>query len=454
MSATTTSIDAGKNRLLPVQLLRDGHGIYGIGVSDMYYFGAAARSSGVEQPLHRPAPMILRPDWFIDTEPSGAALQKIVGGFRVGPFMHSREERLRRIIHHEALNRAGLPWPPSGGEWWATDKKQQAHNRGVYHGLRVFSLHVINNLIGEALEQAADADAIKAARRFTFLHREPIYRAAAVSRRALQLTETFPALAIAIYSFDGTPGWGLFKEVNSDLAERKNFAAHLVDQGARLRDVAAVMNIPMMLRHVKPGVAHLASDVFCQHPEMLNFMPDTTPAQRIWLRVVRWACAKGNNDFGAWTAKHVSEIPGRRVREVGSFLSDLADWACAEGPSQQFITRPFSPSMSLKTVTTLSAQWHEAVASNMTGPDLALPPPWYPAAKVGDLEIVPIENSGDLYREGASMHHCVGTYAPDVRAGRLYVYSVRRDGERVATLALARDQTSTKAQLESASRPV
>ena len=103
--------------------------------------------------------------------------------------------------------------------------------------------------------------------------------------------------------------------------------------------------------------------------------------------------------------------------------------------------------MSLKTVTTLSAQWHEAVASNMTGPDLALPPPWYPAAKVGDLEIVPIQNSGDLYREGASMHHCAGTYADDIKAGWLYVYSVRRDGERVATLALARDQTSTKAQL-------
>ena len=76
MSATTTSIDAGKNRLLPVQLLRDGHGIYGIGVSDMYYFGAAAWSSGVEQPLHRPPPLILRPDWFIDTEPSGAAATK------------------------------------------------------------------------------------------------------------------------------------------------------------------------------------------------------------------------------------------------------------------------------------------------------------------------------------------------------------------------------------------
>jgi hypothetical protein len=45
------------------------------------------------------------------------------------------------------------------------------------------------------------------------------------------------------------------------------------------------------------------------------------------------------------------------------------------------------------------------------------------------------------------MHHCVGTYTGDIRDGHLYVYSVRRDGERVATLALARDQTGTKAQL-------
>src|SRR5262249_37234062 len=159
--ATTTGIDAIENRPLPVQLLRDGRGIYGIGVSDSYDFEAVARSCGVEQPLHRPPPLILRPAWFIDTEPSGAVVPKIVGGFRVGPFMRSCEERLRRFIHHEALNRAGLPWPPSQNfevRWWATDKKRQAHNRGVYHGLRVCSLYVINNLIGKALEEASDAD--------------------------------------------------------------------------------------------------------------------------------------------------------------------------------------------------------------------------------------------------------------------------------------------------------
>jgi hypothetical protein len=76
--------------------------------------------------------------------------------------------------------------------------RQQTHNRGVYHGLRILSLQVINNLIGKALEEAADGAALEAARRFTFEHRERIYRAAALSHRALQLTETFPVLALAI----------------------------------------------------------------------------------------------------------------------------------------------------------------------------------------------------------------------------------------------------------------
>jgi hypothetical protein len=34
------------------------------------------------------------------------------------------------------------------------------------------------------------------------------------------------------------------------------------------------------------------------------------------------------------------------------------------------------------------------------------------------------------------MHHCVGTYGDQVQRGDLYIYSIRRNGERAATLAL------------------
>ena len=126
-----------------------------------------------------------------------------------------------------------------------------------------------------------------------------------------------------------------------------------------------------------------------------------------------------------------------KTRFFGSCMT-LADWVRAShgNDGQQFVVRPFKPTMSLRTVTKLSAEWHEAVASNLTGPQHAFPTPWFPAARVNGMEIIPIDNSADLYREGASMHHCIGTYAEKVRGGRYYVYSIRRNGERVASAGL------------------
>jgi PcfJ-like protein len=217
------------------------------------------------------------------------------------------------------------------------------------------------------------------------------------------------------------------------------------------------MNIPMTLRDIKPGIAHLATDVFCQHPELLNFLPDATRRRRIWLLVVNWAFRKIDADFGVWTARHVPELPGRRDQEVGSFISDIADWVSAGKPpavrpgypapppaGHEFVVRPFTPSMSLRTVTALSADWHEAVAVAMDGPDATFPPPWYPAAKVGDFDFLPIEKSADLYREGAAMHHCIGTYVDAVQSGGCYVYSVRQADKRIATFTLARRAVSAE----------
>jgi hypothetical protein len=443
----------------PVELLRDGRGVYGIGISELFDIEAVAWSCGVEPEAwgfltfeHVPNALILRPDWFADTKPHRAALQKISGGFRHGPFEHTIEESLRRFIHHEALNQAGLSWPPppqqEGVRWWSKDPKQQARNRRIYHGLRHLSLYIINKLIGEALEAAADAGAVTAARRFIWRHRVDIYRAAALSRRALQLTETFPVLALAIYSsaldrlssdWSGTD-WAAHEARQADLAARKSEAAHLIDCGARLRDVAGLMNIPMALRTIKPGAAHLVGEVFRQRPDLLAFMPDTTPRQRIWLLVVGWANIKIGTEFGAWAARHVPEISGRTDRVVGNILGDLADFAEAglsRGEGSEFITRKFVPSMCLKTVTALSAAWHEAVANNLAeGPNATFPPPWYPAATVGGYEFLPIETASELYREGAVMHHCAGTYRARVQSSDLYCYSIRRNGERVATLAL------------------
>jgi hypothetical protein len=430
---------------MPVELLRDTRGIYGIGITESHDLEALAWSWGIDTNNNYPPPLILRPDYLERASRPygyGAALQPIFGGFRHGPFEHNTEERLRQFIHHEALRRAGLPWqfPHHRERWWSNDKAQQARNRCVYHGLRLLSVGVINRLISELHEAAADPDAIRVARRFTLRHREDVYRACALSPRALQLFETFPVAALASYT-GWAPSANRMEWYNNRLlrqwVQQRRDAVKLVESGARLRDVAAVLGIPLALRHVPPGAAHLVESVVLRHPDLIQWMPSQTPAAKIWLKLVDFAHCQGDDDFGRWIARHVSEIPGR-LNGVAHTVADLLDWVRAkEGSGREFVTRSFTPAMGLKAATQASQEWHEAVATHADcRQGLELPPPWFPAAKQGAFEIIPIVTAADLYREGQAMHHCVATYADRVREGACYVFSVRQSGNRVATVSL------------------
>jgi hypothetical protein len=420
----------------PVRLLRDHHGIYGIS-AETNFVGDMKLTS-----------LILRRDLLADADMHYRCypvLQPIFGGTRHGLFWYSLEEHMRQEIHHELLARRGLPWPRVE-RWWSSDPKQQARNRQMFHGLRLKSLAIINALIRQALSAAAEPDALKLARRFQFQYRYWIYRAAALNHRAMQLAEAFPALAVAIY-------------IDAD-KQRNQETAMMVEAGAPLRRVAEVMNIPMALRWVKPRAARAAlaaAEVCRRDPKLFHaHMPDSLPRAALWLRAIRRADDSGP-EFVEWTAQHCLQI-SNEPEALFSTLDDLSDWVKAgyraqvpphvrrallgrhnDAPSgEQFVTRPFSPDMSLRTVMKLSAEWHEAVANNMNGPDQTFPPPWCGAGQSNGYEIIPITTAGDLYLEGRAMHHCAGTLTRGVSAGRCYLFSIREHGERVATLELVR----------------
>jgi hypothetical protein len=425
-------------------LLRDERGIYGISAERDYGGGLA---------------LILRRDRLAEARDPHltAVLQPITGGRRrTGPFFRSLEEAFRSEIHHELLRRKGLCWPPPqerGVKWWSTDPKQQARNRQLFHGLRIKSLAIVNALIRQALAEAADPDALRLARRFSFGLRYPLYRAATLSQRAGQLAEVFPALAVMLFCAHST---------DTAAQRRRQEAIALVEAGAPLRRVAAAANFPMALRRVRPRTARwalAAGEICTQYPALFHaYLPDSHTRAKTWLRAVLGSADIGP-DYGEWTAKHCFEI-SNEPDALFSTLEDIADWvkACYRSTvpphvrrallgrnhpdsidhgGDQFVTRRFSPDMSLRTVLKLSGEWHEAVANNMTGPDGAFPPPWFEAGQLGGYNIIPIVSAGELYREGHAMRHCAGNYAADVHRGQLYLYSIREQGSRVATLALA-----------------
>ena len=132
-----------------------------------------------------------------------------------------------------------------------------------------------------------------------------------------------------------------------------------------------------------------------------------------------------------------AERAGMRWQAVEAILGDQM---ILRAQSEQFVHRQFNPDMSLATVTKLSADWHNAVAANMTGPNSEFPEPWCPGGGLGGFDIVPITSSAELYREGKLLHHCAGTYAGQVHSGECYIFSVRKDGAPLATLQLVRSE--------------
>ncbi|MCZ6509364.1 MAG: PcfJ domain-containing protein [Alphaproteobacteria bacterium] len=418
-----------------IEFLRDGKGIYGLMV---------ARPRGRRHDV-RPISFVLRPDKIrageIDDGLSfRAALHPLPR--RLHLFKQTTEYNLRCALGAAMVERAGM-FSDNG-------EKTASYDRRKYWGLISQAARIANSLIGQLIEEAADKDALRLARRFPIRERAQIYRAVSTSIRFRQLAETFPYLAAHILRMLGT------KEV------RFCEAYNMVERGAPLRDVANICDVPIVLRKIPPGAVIAANRVqsfLSDHPDFIHaYLPRTQPAIRRWLLAISYANQIGG-PFTEWTARHAADM-GNRLIEVASLLSDLRDWARAsyiastpahivqaingnaflsDRAGAKYITRQFDPGMSLSTVIQLSEEWHEAVANGEHENGREFPEPWCPAGSVNGYEIIPITNGADLYREGKAMHHCVGTYGDRVSYGEIYVYSVRENGERIATAELTRN---------------
>jgi hypothetical protein len=126
--------------------------------------------------------------------------------------------------------------------------------------------------------------------------------------------------------------------------------------------------------------------------------------------------------------KQVEDLPDHVLRACGL-------QGRHQGPAlnARLIERPFSPDMSIDTVRALSGVWHEAVALSDPATNSPLPAPWRGPAKIGDINILPLNSAAEIAAEGRAMYHCVGSYVGKVLCGESYLYSAR-NGSRLATI--------------------
>lgn len=70
--------------------------------------------------------------------------------------------------------------------------------------------------------------------------------------------------------------------------------------------------------------------------------------------------------------------------------------------------------------------------------DAPFPEPWIDGSQSDGYTISPIRTADELWDEGDRMHNCVANYVPDVIGGEAFFYHVSKDGDRAATVQLAK----------------
>jgi hypothetical protein len=222
-----------------------------------------------------------------------------------------------------------------------------------------------------------------------------------------------------------------------------------------LRGLMKEFHLAYPLRRLAAGALHrMEMQTFralgqCDPSTLAQAIPTNPSAQGIWLYAISSWCAVMRRRFDdgtihlEWALKNLTcDSP------IENTAADLADFVGANRET-------FNPRWSFARVTEESQAWHlalqKAEQSDRFKADYGFE--WDEAIDYAPLPHE-VEIDGHLFRalrsgkalweEGRDMHHCVSSYAREVLLGHSRIYSISRDGERMATVEFVKGQRPGK----------
>jgi hypothetical protein len=266
-------------------------------------------------------------------------------------------------------------------------------------------------------------------KRFRDEVRAPVAALAARHPRLADLTVSFPALAVALtHAPDPAP------------------LTALVVAGDPLASIAEAARVPLWLKKLPPESFFGALPPLPDSPDFVRRIANHLPQHRVnakaWLEAVALAAYWGNEDVAVWLAREVSRLKSRvRVLDRRQ-IRRIALWAWfSQQPGTRgaaLIEKPFRAAMNMATAQRWARQWIETVDLHLNLGDGKLADVWLTPASIDGYDFVPLATAADLVAEAEAMDNCLRTYGSDLAHNASRLWSVRRDGARVATLRLTR----------------
>lgn len=258
---------------------------------------------------------------------------------------------------------------------------------------------------------------------------QPRVRALAERHTRLKdLALSFPALLFAL----AVPRPGL---------DPARAIARVID-GAPLRELAEVARVPLWLRPIQPAAFKHAlpelpdGDIFRR--QISNYLP-TDPRQfASWSAAVAEAGQMADQAVALWLARELHHARGKLRLQMLRGLC-LWTWYSRHCRADTDVARPaaWTPAMGYDRAVGLAAQWLRTADLHLNLGREALADIWLTPAQIDGYDFVPLRTAADIAEEAVAMRHCVAEYGSYVRHDECRLWSMRRDGARIATIEIA-----------------
>jgi hypothetical protein len=246
--------------------------------------------------------------------------------------------------------------------------------------------------------------------------------------RIADLAASFPALLFAL----AVPRPGL------------NPARALVRviDGRGLAEVAMAADLPMWLRKLPAealaGPIQRLPDGELFRRQVANHLPRSPRLAPTWLQVVAEIAELAHEAAALWIARELVREP-RRVKPARLRLVGLWSWfsgqpaTCGHG----LIGRPWTPDMRIGAALAAADDWRTILALHLNLGREPITDMWLQAGCVAGYDFLPLSSIAAITEEANAMRNCLQTYGHSLAHNRARLWSVWRDGARVATLRVA-----------------
>jgi hypothetical protein len=198
--------------------------------------------------------------------------------------------------------------------------------------------------------------------------------------------------------------------------------------------------VPLWLRKfpvegLTTRLAALPDDPFFRR-QIANHLPRRKAAST-WLQAVSKAADVADTAFAVWVAKEfIRNRHGVKLdllRRVG-----LWSWFCRQPGTLgcELSEKLWTPSMQFSSACDAAFNWRAAVMLHANLGSEPIADMWLRPALVDGFYFWPLESASEIGEEADAMDNCVRTYGHNIAHHRHRLWSMRRDGRRVATLEL------------------